>query len=115
MASEEAGKAVSVSTYVITTLLWLVSLGLSVAATYYIYALSILVYSILGGSQFFAGILVGQVSALVSGMIWVALMIVTGEYYLKHIGEKKIWKIAATVIGIQLIIILVGLFATGAI
>lgn len=113
--TSEAGKAVSVSTYILTALLWLASLGLSVVATYYIYALSILIYSILGGSQFFAGILVGQISALVSGLIWVAVIIVTGEHYLKHVGEKRTWTTAASVIGIQLIIILVGLFATGAI
>ena len=113
------GNAVRIPAYIVTALLWLASAVFSTATVYYTYALSILIYSILSGKQgtneFFAGIFVGQVAAFISGLIWLGVILVTGEYHLKHAGTKKSWKVIAYVLGIQLLIIIVGMLATGAV
>src|SRR5690606_29634972 len=98
-----------------TGLLWLATAGLGLAAVYYLHSLSTLIYAVLGGREFWVGSLIGQVSAVIGGIIWLILIIVTGEYYLKHAGEKKTWKIIAYVLGAELLIILIGYLTTGTI
>ncbi len=102
-----------VVTNIATGLLWLATAGLGLAAVYYLHSLSTLIYAILGGREFWVGSLIGQVSALIAGILWLVIIIITGEYYLKHAGEKKTWKIIAYVLGAELLIILIGFLTTG--
>lgn len=110
-----ARKAGRITTIIATALLWLATVILSTGAVYYTYTLAIFVYDMLGGRQVFTGVFLGQITALISGLIWLGVIIVTGEYHLRHAGEKKSWKLLAVVLGIQLLIIVVGIVTTGAI
>lgn len=108
----EPEKSINPAVALVTALLWLASAALGLVAIFYLHSLSTLVYAALGGREFWVGSLIGQATAIIGGVICLAVIIVTGEYYLKHVGEKRVWKIIAGVLGIEVLIILMGILTS---
>lgn len=90
-------------------LLWIACGALGLYAVYSIYKLSSTVYAWLGGDKYYIGVLIGQVLTLVMGFAWIAMFIISGEYNRKHAGEIRIFKLFGWILGIELVIILLGL------
>lgn len=94
-----------------TALLWLLSCALGLIAIYAVIRLSQMVFA-LSTSQsmqsvglYYSTVLTGQIAALVSGGVWLVMVIWSGEYSLRHVGERRLWKIFAWIIGIEVFLI----------
>lgn len=110
-----SGSARRTPVYILTALLWLATSAIGLSAIYYLHAASILIYDALGGNEYRVGVLIGQVTVLVGALLWIASVIVSGEFHLKHAGERKSWVIIAWMLGIELTIVILGVIATRAI
>jgi hypothetical protein len=93
---------------ILAGLLWLASVA---GGLYALYSLSKLASSLyaLFGDTYYAGVLSGQLVAVLAGLGLLAMFIITGEYHLKHNGERRSWNLFGWVLGIELVIILAGL------
>jgi hypothetical protein len=94
---------------VLAGLLWLASGALGLYAVYSVSKLTSTVYALVGGSRYYNGVLASQLATLLMGFVWIGLFIVTGEFIRKHPGERSSWKVLAWVLGVELVIILLGL------
>ena len=99
--------------YIVIGLLWLLSAALGFVSVYYFHELAILIYAAFIGKEYSIGVLVGQASAIIAALIALGAIIVTGEYHLKHAGQRKSWQILAWMLGIEVLIIVVGIITTG--
>jgi hypothetical protein len=72
----------------------------------------VLLYVFAVGRDYFAGVLSGQVVTVIAGLVWVMVIIGSGEYLFKHAGQRKAWIILAWLLGIELLIILLGVLLT---
>lgn len=101
---------------VVVAVLWLATAGLGLYAIYQLHALSILAFQAIKGPQNFTpsdfntGRLISYLVILLGGLGWIAAVILSGEYHLKHAGEAKSWKIIAWSLGVEILIIAVGYF-----
>jgi hypothetical protein len=105
-----------ISAVLITVVAWLLSLVLGLMAIYAVYQLALTVFALVTRqdlrtiSQFYTGVLTGQITAFCSGAVWLAAIIWTGEYALRHVGERRLYKIFAWMIGIEALLILIAWF-----
>jgi hypothetical protein len=109
MAQKLPQKISPLFSQVLAGLLWLASGALGLYAVYSISKLTATVYALLGGNRYYNGVLASQVLTLIMAFVWITMFIVTGEYIRKHPGERSSWKLLAWVLGIELLIILLGL------
>jgi hypothetical protein len=93
---------------VIAALLWLVSVAGGMYALYSLSKLAITLYALLGDT-YYAGVLTGQVTAVLAALAFIVMFILTGEYHLKHVGERRSWLLFGWVLAVELLIILAGL------
>lgn len=112
--SDASGKVRRAQLIVLTALSWLATAVLGLAAIYYFHALAILLYDALGGKEFRVGELIGQGAVFFGALAWLAAIIGSGEYHLKHTGERKAWQISAWIFVIELVIVITGIVATKA-
>lgn len=103
--ADHSSKVKSTSILLLVAVLWLISAILGLIAVYYLRELTILIYALVGSRDYYIGVLTSQVVTIVGGLLWVIVIIGTGEYHLKHAGERKSWRIFAWTIGIELLII----------
>jgi hypothetical protein len=101
--------------YIAVALLWLVTAVLGLAAVYYLHELAVLFYGLFIGKDYYTAVLIGQVSAIIGALIWLGSIIGSGEFHLKHAGQKKSWQIIAWMLAVEILIIAIGLITSGAI
>lgn len=100
-------------------LLWVASIPLGLWAVYELQALTRLSFYAIRGAQNLtyqdnqAANLIGQISVIVGGIGLLAAIIGTGEFYMKHAGERKSWKIAIWILGVEILLIILGLIFVG--
>jgi uncharacterized membrane protein YgdD (TMEM256/DUF423 family) len=100
--------------YLATALLWLATSALGLAAVYYLHALAILLYDLVGAGEFRVGILIGQVVTLIAALLWLGLVVYSGELHLKHAGERRSWKWGGWMLAVELVIVIAGVVVTRA-
>jgi hypothetical protein len=93
---------------ILAALLWLVSVAGGLYALYSLSKLASTIYALFGDT-YYAGVLSGQLIAVLAGLGLIAMFIITGEYHLKHSGERRSWTLFGWVLGVELLIILSGL------
>jgi len=109
-------KSRQITITITTALAWLLAVVLGLAAIYATYQLSLAVFATATRQdpsttgQFYTGVLTGQLTALFAGGLWLVAVIWSGEYALKHAGERRVWKIFAWMLGIEVLLILVAWF-----
>ncbi len=99
--------------YILDGLLWLISAALGLLSVEALYRLSATLYALLvprpaAGNDYYPAVLVGQVTVFIGAIIWLAVMIISGEYHLRHPGERKSWIVFAWTIGVELALIAAG-------
>jgi Na+/H+ antiporter NhaC len=86
---------------------------------YSLFNLSGMLYALLSGlrtyniKEYYAGVLFGQVTILIAAIIWLAAAVISGEFYMKHAGERKSWVMMAWIFGIEIFLILLNLLFGG--
>lgn len=100
----------SALTYVLTAIAWLAAAGFGLTAIYYLFQAVVGIYVLTGGADKGVGGLLQYGSVFLGAGIWLASIVLIGEYALKHPGERSTWKRFAWIIGVELIIIIIGAF-----
>jgi|WetSurMetagenome_2_1015567.scaffolds.fasta_scaffold205106_2 hypothetical protein len=95
---------------VLAGLLWLVSFALGLLDVYFIWEIFRTLYVKLGGRDAYLSYLLGNCLLGLVGFGYLAFVIVSSEYHLKHLGEAPSWKLFAKTIGVQLIFPIVAFF-----
>lgn len=99
-----------------TVLLWILTCAVGLVAIYSIIRLSVLIFAVVTGQGMqtvglvYTGVFVGQIAAVVSGGLWLVAAIWSGEYAIKHVGERRLWKVFAWMLGVELFLIFMALF-----
>lgn len=105
---------------ILTVLLWLLAAVLGLAAVYYLHEISFVAYALylsvtksqVAISENYTGVLIGQITVFVGAIAWLVAIIGLGEYQLKHSGEPKAWKIFGWILGIEILLIVIGLLVS---
>lgn len=108
--SNQAGRT---PVYIATGILWLATAVLGLVAVYHLHTLAMLLYGLFISRDYYPSVLAGQVAAVIGGIIWLFAIIASGEYHLKHAGERKSWQIIAWILGIEILIVAVGSIIAG--
>lgn len=97
---------------------WLISAAAGLVEIYFAYEIAQLVYALLlnpgrspvaFGSEYYTGVLVGNVAAVVAAVVWVAWVIGGGEYIRRRAGARRAWIALAVAAVVQALIALVYL------
>ncbi len=100
----------------IAAFLWIASAALGFFSIYSLFRLTPLLYALSTGKTTFSisenslAVLIGQTTAIIGGIAWIIVVIGTGEYHLKHFGERKSWITFAWVLGVEIVLFLLGIF-----
>lgn len=62
------------------------------------------------GSDYWGSVALGQGTVLVLAIVWLGLVVVGGEYHMKHLGKHKSWRLFARTIAVELSILVLALF-----
>jgi hypothetical protein len=46
-----------------------------------------------GQASFYSGVVIGQVTVIIGALLFLAYMIISGEYYWKHAGTARSWNL----------------------
>jgi hypothetical protein len=78
----------------LTALAWLGTVALAMVDIYF---LREIVWAILArfSPSFYSGVLTGQIVVVIGAILFLAYLVVSGEYYFKHAGESRAWTILA--------------------
>jgi hypothetical protein len=109
--SSTRGPAARTTMQIAVGLLWLLTAAVGLAAVYYLHALAIYVYDTFIGNEYRVGVLIGQMTVIIAAVIWLAAVVISGEYHLKHAGSAKSWRIILIMLGVEALIIAVGVNA----
>jgi hypothetical protein len=109
MPGNESGQIKMWHTVALSGVLWLASAGLGLYAVYSIYKLAIMVYALFG-KDYYSGVVIGQVATLAAGLVWLVAIVFSGETLFKHAGENKTFRLLGWMIGIELVLIVLGIF-----
>jgi hypothetical protein len=93
---------------VLSFLLWLASAGLGLYAIYSVFKLTTGLYALIG-QDYYTGVLAGQVATVAAGQVWIVAVVVGGETLRKYAGKSKIWRLLGWIIGIELLLIVLGI------
>ena len=88
----------------LTLILWL---GLAVVGLYEIYLIREIFFCIYARfwSDYWAAAALGQWLIFLSAGAWLALVIGSGEYHYRHLGQRSSWKLSSWIIGGELFIL----------
>ncbi|MBE0697326.1 MAG: hypothetical protein IH586_10415 [Anaerolineaceae bacterium] len=106
--SNSGNKSTPVILQILAGLLWLASVAGGLYALYSLSKLALTVYALFGDT-YYEGVVTGQVAAIIAALGFIVMFIITGEYHLKHAGERRSWMLFGWVLGIELVIIFAGL------
>ncbi len=106
--SPPGAKTVSPLWAALAAVLWLVSLAGGLYALYSLSKLGATLYALLDNT-YYAGVFTSQLTAVLAALGFIVMFIVTGEYHLKHVGERRSWILFAWVLGLEAVLILAGL------
>lgn len=109
MSQNNTGKTKPLIGQILSVLLWLISAGLGLYAVYSSFRLATSAYALIG-KDYYTGVLAGQVTAVVAGLVWIISVVVGGETLRSHAGESKIYRLLGWMIGIELLLIVLGFF-----
>ena len=62
------------------------------------------------GREYWVGFNVQTISAMILGIVVIAMSIVSGETYLRHHGTRRARRMAVVIVAVELAILLVGYF-----
>jgi hypothetical protein len=104
--------------WVLTALLWLATAGLGMLAFVALQDLAILAGALVIAQSGDVGTVeargwittVRNVTVMLSGLIWLAVVVGGMEYHFRRIGQRRSYQIFAWTLGIELALILAGVF-----
>ena len=108
MPENTPGKTRRPQLQILAGILWLVSGVMGLYAIYSLYELSSTLYALIG-DKYYVGVLIGQITTAIGGIAWIVSFISLGEYQRKHAGESSVLKFTAWVLGVETVLILLGL------
>jgi hypothetical protein len=93
----------------LTALAWVGSLALAMVDIYF---LREIVWAILArfSPTYYSAVLTGQIVVVVGAILFLAYLVVSGEYYFKHAGESRAWTILARTYVVLLLIPILAYF-----
>lgn len=93
----------------LTAAAWLGTLALALVDIYFVREI---VWSIAARFQpkFYSAVLTGQIVVMISAILFIAYLIVSGEYYFRHAGESKAWWIMGRTYVVLLLIPILAYF-----
>lgn len=108
-------KAKSILFHLVTVLLWIASAVLGLYTVTVTVGLAGRLYVLLAGVPDstwtrYTVVTVGRVTAITMGILWLGMLIVTAEYYLKKRAERASCKPLGWVLGVELFLLALNLF-----
>ncbi len=64
------------------------------------------------GREYWVGYNVQTISAMVLGVGVAIMAIVSGEIYFRHFGTRRTWKLAAWILGVEIVLLVIGYFVS---
>lgn len=92
---------------------WLASAAVGLVEIYFVYQIAQLIYALIlnpgrnpiaFGNEYYTGVLVGNIAAVVAAVVWVAWVIGGGEYIRRRSGARRAWIVLAVAAGVQALI-----------
>ncbi len=109
MPDKNQGRLKPIYAQILSLLLWLLIAGLGLYSVYTLFRLSTTVYALVG-KDYYTGVLVSQVVTVVAGLVWIVSVVVSGETLREHTGERKTWRLLGWMIGVELVLLILGIF-----
>jgi hypothetical protein len=97
---------------VLAVLLWLATVILGLADIYFALQIFVTVYARFFNDPGPAGVLY-YVLLLILPLIYLAVIVLTGEYHLKHAGQPGSWRLFAQTLAVLIAIPLLAFFVVG--
>lgn len=107
---------------ILTLLLWGLTTALGIAEVVIAADLLLAAYAaVLGllgvvmepfGREYWTGINIQTIAALILALIVLATAVFSGEIYLRQFGTRRAWKLGATILGIEIAVLALGYFVS---
>lgn len=97
---------------VLAILLWLTTVGLGLVDIYFTLQIFLAVYARFFNNPEPAGAIY-YVLLLILPLIYLAVIVMTGEYHLKHVGQPGSWRLFAQTLAVLVAIPIVAFFTVG--